>query len=320
MNLLVTGGAGFIGSHLVERLLAEDHRVICLDNFDDFYDPAVKRRNLTRALQQSKFHLVEGDLRDEGLLEKIFKEKEINLVVHLAARAGVRPSVQNPALYADVNVRGTILLLESCRKYGVSRFVFASSSSVYGNNSKVPFSEEDPVNTPVSPYAATKKAGELLCHTYHHLYQMDIACLRYFTVYGPRQRPEMAIHHFTRSIHEGKKISIFGDGSSIRDYTYIDDAVDGTMGALFGGHGYQIYNIGESQTISLSRLIQALEEQVGKKAIIERLPEQPGDVRQTYADIRKARELLGYRPKTGIHDGAARFVQWYLEQARKGKQ
>jgi UDP-glucuronate 4-epimerase len=317
MTILVTGGAGFIGSHLVERLLTEGHRVICLDNFDPFYDPALKRRNLAHALRDSRFRLVEGDLRDEGLIGKLFQEEKIEFVAHLAARAGVRPSVQDPALYADVNIRGTIRLLEACRKNGVRRFVFASSSSVYGNNSRVPFSEEDPVNSPISPYAATKKAGELLGHTYHHLYGLDVACLRYFTVYGPRQRPEMAIHHFARSIHEGRKISIFGDGNSLRDYTYIDDAIEGTLGALSREHGYEIYNIGESQTIRLSQLIQALEEQIGKKALVEHLPEQPGDVKHTYADIRKAREHLGYSPKTDIREGLARFVRWYLQEEGK---
>ncbi|HSR13543.1 MAG TPA: GDP-mannose 4,6-dehydratase, partial [Thermodesulfobacteriota bacterium] len=254
---------------------------------------------------------VEGDLRDETLLSRIFRENKIGSVVHLAAKAGVRPSVQDPALYVDVNIRGTLLLLEACRKHGVRKIVFASSSSVYGNQSRVPFSEEDPVNTPISPYAATKKAGELLCHTYHHLYGMDFACLRYFTVYGPRQRPEMAIHHFTRSILEGKKISIYGDGTSLRDYTYVDDAVEGTMGALAGEHGFQVYNIGESRTITLLELIRAIEEQAGRKALVEHLPEQPGDVKTTFAEIRKARERLGYRPRTDIKDGIARFVQWY---------
>ncbi len=316
MTILVTGGAGFIGSHLVGRLLTERHRVVCLDNFDPFYDPALKRRNVGQALRDSRFRLVEGDLREEGLIGKLFQEEKIEIVAHLAARAGVRPSVQDPALYADVNIRGTIHLLEACRKNGVRRFVFASSSSVYGDNSRVPFSEEDPVNAPISPYAATKKAGELLCHTYHHLYGLDVACLRYFTVYGPRQRPEMAIHHFTRSIQEGKKISIFGDGNSLRDYTYIDDAIEGTLGALSREHGYEIYNIGESQTIRLSQLIQALEEQIGKKAFVEHLPEQPGDVKHTYADIRKARERLGYSPQTDIREGLARFVRWYLKEGR----
>ncbi len=317
MIFLVTGGAGFIGSYLVERLLAEGNRVIGLDNFDNFYDPALKRRNLTRALQNPKFRLVEGDLRDEGILEKVFREEKIEIVAHLAARAGVRPSIQNPLLYADVNIRGTLNLLEACKKHGVRRLVFASSSSVYGNNPKIPFAEDDPVDNPISPYAATKKAGELICYTYHHLYGIDVACLRYFTVYGPRQRPEMAIHQFTRLIHQGKKVALFGDGSSRRDYTYIDDAIAGTMGALTKEHGYEIYNIGESQTISLSELIQAIEQRVGKRALVEYLPAQPGDVERTYADIRKASERLGYRPQTKIQEGLDHFVRWYLDESRQ---
>jgi UDP-glucuronate 4-epimerase len=317
MNYLVTGGAGFIGSHLVERLLVEGHRVICFDNFDDFYDPARKRRNLAPALRQPSFRLVEGDLRDPAVLKKIFQEEKIDVVAHLAARAGVRPSIQDPLLYADVNIRGTLNLLEACRKNGVRRIVFASSSSVYGNNPKVPFAETDSVDNPVSPYAATKKAGELLCYTYHHLYGLDIACLRYFTVYGPRQRPEMAIHLFTRLIHQGKTVSLFGDGSSRRDYTYIDDAISGTMGALSREHGYEIYNIGESQTISLSELLRAIEEQTGEKALVKNLPAQPGDVERTFADIRKAQERLGYQPRTDIHTGLARFVRWFLDEGCK---
>jgi UDP-glucuronate 4-epimerase len=314
MNYLVTGGAGFIGSHLVERLLARGHRVICLDNFDDFYDPALKRRNLSHALKDPRFRLVEGDVRDESLLHRLFPEEKIEIVAHLAARAGVRPSIENPLLYADVNIRGTLNLLEACKKYEVRRLVFASSSSVYGNNPKVPFAEEDPVDNPISPYAATKKAGELICHTYHHLYRMDIACLRYFTVYGPRQRPEMAIHQFTRRIHRGERITLFGDGSSRRDYTYIEDAVEGTIAALGREHGYEIYNIGESHTTSLSQLVQWIEEQLKKKAKVEFLPAQPGDVEYTWADIRKAIDGLGYRPGTDIREGLAFFIRWYLEE------
>jgi len=317
MNILVTGGAGFIGSHLVDRLLAEGHRVVCLDNFDDFYDPALKRRNLTDARKDSKFRLVMGDLREEGILKRILEEEKVEMVAHLAARAGVRPSIEQPLLYADVNIRGTLNLLEACKKYKIRRLVFASSSSVYGNNPKVPFAEDDPVDNPISPYAATKKAAELICHTYHHLYGMDIACLRYFTVYGPRQRPEMAIHQFSRLIHRGKKVSLFGDGSSRRDYTYVDDAIDGTMGALFREHGYEIYNIGESQTTSLSELVQLIEEQMGKRAQVEYLPAQPGDVERTYADIRKARDRLGYQPKINMREGISRFVRWYLEEGCK---
>jgi UDP-glucuronate 4-epimerase len=316
-NYLITGGAGFIGSHLVDRLLAAGHRVTCLDNFDDFYNPAIKHRNLGKAIQNPNFRLVEGDLRDEELLDRVFRKEGIEIVAHLAARAGVRPSILNPLLYVDVNIRGTMNVFEACKKYSVRRLVFASSSSVYGNNPKVPFGEGDPVDNPISPYAATKKAGELLAYTYHHLYGMDIACLRYFTVYGPRQRPEMAIHQFTRLIHRGKKITLFGRGNSERDYTYIDDAVEGTVLALSRKHGYEIYNIGESQTISLTSLVQAIEELLGKKATIETLPEQPGDVDRTYADIRKAEDKLGYRPRVKIKEGLARFVRWYLEENNK---
>jgi len=317
MNVLVTGGAGFIGSHLVERLLNEGNRVVGLDNFDDFYDPVLKRRNLSQAIRDPNFRLVEGDLRDEGILEKIFKNEKIDNIAHLAARAGVRPSIQNPLLYAEVNIRGTLNLLEACRKFGIRKFVFASSSSVYGNNPKIPFAEEDPVDNPISPYAATKKAGELICHTYHHLYEIDVACLRYFTVYGPRQRPEMAIHQFTRLIHQGKQVSLFGDGSSRRDYTYIADAVDGTMEALNRKHGYEIYNLGESQTISLLELIRAIEERLGQKALLNFLPSQPGDVERTYADIRKAEKKLNYQPKTKITEGLDHFVRWYLNEGCK---
>ena len=313
-DVLVTGGAGFIGSHLVDRLLGEGDRVVALDNFDDFYNPAFKRRNIQRARQHPGFRLIEGDLREPGLLEGLLQQEKFDVVAHLAARAGVRPSIQNPFLYADVNIRGTLQLLEACRKSGIRRLVFASSSSVYGNNSKVPFSEEDPVSHPISPYAATKRAAELMCHTYHHLYGLDIACLRFFTVYGPRQRPEMAIHHFTRLIHEGKKISLFGDGKTSRDYTYIDDIMDGTLGALSREHGFEIYNLGESRTVPLARLVQAIEKQLGEKAVIEYLPAQPGDVEHTYADIRKARERLRYDPHTDLEEGLSRFVRWYLEE------
>jgi UDP-glucuronate 4-epimerase len=314
MNYLVTGGAGFIGSHLVDRLLAEGEGVVCLDNFDDFYDPELKRRNIKGALQNSRFRLVEGDLRNEGDLERVFQGMKIDAVAHLAARAGVRPSIQNPRPYVDTNVRGTLNLLEACRKNGVRRLLFASSSSVYGNNPKVPFSEKDPVDNPISPYAATKKAGELLAHAYHHLHGLDIACVRYFTVYGPRQRPEMAIHQFTRRIHEGQRISLFGRGESKRDYTYIDDAIEGTRKALSREHGYEIYNLGESQTTSLLHLVRMIEERLGKKARIDFLPEQPGDVERTFADIGKAEERLGYRPQMKIEEGLTRFVRWYLQE------
>jgi UDP-glucuronate 4-epimerase len=314
MVYLVTGGAGFIGSHLVERLLAEGNRVIVLDNFDDFYAPALKRRNLARALEHPDFRLVEGDIRDMALVTKILREEKVEGVAHLAARPGVRPSIRDPLLYAELNICGTISLLEACRQCGVHRVLFASSSSVYGKNIKVPFGEGDPTNHPISPYAATKKTGELFGYTYHSLYGLDIVCLRYFTVYGPRQRPEMAIHQFTRRIHEGKEISLFGDGSSERDYTYIDDAIEGTVRALGQDHGFEIYNIGGSRTVSLSRLIRLIEEKVGEKAQVKHQPMPPGDIPRTFADIRKAREALQYSPKVGIEEGLSRFIRWYRKE------
>src|SRR5207249_2703056 len=257
--VLVTGGAGFIGSHLVEALLGAGREVVVLDNFDEFYDPAVKRKNVESFQGRAGFSLVPGDIRDAGLVESVFVSHPIGVVVHLAARAGVRPSIQNPLLYADVNVNGTTLLLEACRRHGIGKFIFGSSSSVYGNNSKVPFSERDDVDRPISPYAATKRAGELLCATYHHLYNLDIFALRFFTVYGPRQRPEMAIHKFTRLIDRGLPLQRFGDGSTRRDYTYITDIVAGVLRAIERVQGFEILNLGGSQTTSLADLITLLE-------------------------------------------------------------
>ncbi len=264
-------------------------------------------------MKDGNFRLVVGDLRDWEKLKEIFAEGRIDQVVHLAARAGVRPSIRDPLLYAEVNIRGTLNLLEACRQFGVKKFLFASSSSVYGNNPKTPFAEDDLVDNPISPYAATKKAGELICYTYHHLYDFDIACLRYFTVYGPRQRPEMAIHYFSRLIYEGRKVPIFGDGNSRRDYTYITDALQATMAALKREHGYEIYNIGESRTVSLIELVKSLEKRLGKKATLEFLPPQPGDVVITFADIRKAQKMLNYSPQTNIEEGLDLFVRWFLE-------
>ena len=312
-RVLVTGGAGFIGSHLCERLTAGGWEVICLDNFDDFYPPALKRKNLKPLLPLDGFRLIEGDIRDEALLERTFNEGGFDLVVHLAARAGVRPSIEQPLLYEEVNVRGTLNLLEACRRHGVKKFIFASSSSVYGRNPKVPFAEDDPLTSIISPYAATKRAGEILCYTYHHLYGLDVFCLRFFTVYGPRQRPEMAIHKFTRLIYEGKKVPIYGDGTSRRDYTYIDDCIDGIMRAIERVRGYEVVNIGEARTVPLKDLVVLIEEALGRKASVEHLPPQPGDVPITYADVTKARELLGYEPHTPIEEGIRRFVQWFLE-------
>jgi len=311
MVILVTGGAGFIGSHLCGRLLREGHRVVCLDNFDDFYEPEIKRRNIQEAMGNTQFELIEGDIRDTQLIPRIFQDRTFDVVVHLAARAGVRPSIDYPKLYEEVNIQGTINLLDACREFGVKSYVFASSSSVYGGNRKVPFSEEDRVETPISPYGTTKRAGELFCYTYHRLYGINIACLRYFTVYGPRQRPEMAIHKFTRLIEGDKRLPMYGDGQSMRDYTYIDDIIDGTIGAIYGNKGYEIYNLGESHTTSLSDLIRMLEQALGKKAIIEGLPEQRGDMPVTYANIEKARRKLGYAPRVSMEEGIARFVDWY---------
>jgi UDP-glucuronate 4-epimerase len=313
MVILVTGGAGFIGSHLCERLLGEGHRVVCLDNFDDFYDPRIKRGNIQEATEKAGFELVEGDIRNSHLLARVFQKQTFDVVVHLAARAGVRPSIDYPKLYEEVNVQGTVSLLDACREFGTTSIVFASSSSVYGGNSKVPFSEKDRVETPISPYGATKKAGELFCYTYHRLFGINIACLRYFTAYGPRQRPEMAIHKFTRLIDGNEKVPMYGDGQSMRDYTYIDDIIDGTMGAIYANEGYKIYNLGESRTTRLRDLIRMLEKTLGKRAIIEGFPEQQGDMRVTCANIEKARKKLGYAPRVSMEDGIRRFVEWYRQ-------
>ena len=313
MVILVTGGAGFIGSHLCGRLMREGHRIVCLDNFDDFYDPDIKRRNIQEVSREAQFELIAGDIRDTQLIARTFRSQTFDVVVHLAARAGVRPSIDYPKLYEEVNVQGTVNLLDACREFGVKSFVLASSSSVYGGNSKVPFSEEDRAETPISPYGATKRAGELFCYTYHRLFGINITCLRYFTAYGPRQRPEMAIHKFTRLIEGNERVPMYGNGQSMRDYTYIDDIIDGTMGAIYGNKGYEIYNLGESRTSRLSDLIRMLEEALGKKAIIEGLPEQRGDMPITYANIEKARRKLGYAPRVSMEEGIGQFVKWYRQ-------
>jgi UDP-glucuronate 4-epimerase len=310
MKAFVTGTAGFIGSHLCERLLRDGWEVVGLDNFDDFYSPAVKRANIAACLNNDRFELVEGDIRDGALVEGILAGGGVDIIVHLAAKAGVRPSIEDPVGYQDVNVSGTVVMLEAARRFGVNKFVFASSSSVYGNNEKVPFAETDNVDYPISPYAATKKAGELLCHTFSHLYGIDMTCLRFFTVYGPRQRPDLAIHKFSRLIEAGEPIDVFGDGSMRRDFTYIDDIIDGVVAAMDRAEGYEIYNLGESRPVRLDELICRIEEALGKKAKINRLPMQPGDVKQTYADVTKAVERLGYQPKTEIEVGLARFTEW----------
>jgi UDP-glucuronate 4-epimerase len=311
MRILVTGGAGFIGSHLVEKLLAGGDQVAILDDFNDYYDPRIKHANIASFSRDVAVHQI--DLRDAGAVRNLFHREKFDSIVHLAARAGVRPSIAHPHLYYDTNVAGTLHLLEAARVIGVQRFVFASSSSVYGVCKTVPFSESFHLTQTISPYAATKIAGEFLCSTYAHLYQMRIVALRYFTVYGPRQRPDLAIHQFTRRIVSGKPIDQFGDGTTRRDYTYIDDIIQGTTAALkYEGPLFDIFNLGESETIPLRKLIAAIERAVGKKAKINQLPEQPGDVPLTCADISKARKLLGYNPHTPFGDGLPKFVDWFL--------
>ncbi len=312
MKVLVTGGAGFIGSHLVQRLLRDSHEVAILDDFNDFYDPKIKRANIGPFATEIAIHDV--DLRDGKKVAELFQEEKLDAVFHLAARAGVRPSIQQPQLYYDTNVAGTLHLLENARARGIERFIFASSSSVYGAAKRVPFSEEEHLTQTLSPYAATKISGEFLCSTYSHLYKMRIVALRYFTVYGARQRPDLAIHQFTRKIQAGQSIDQFGDGTTRRDYTYIDDIIQGTMAALkYDGPTFDVFNLGESDTIQLKDLIAAIEKALGKKAKINRLPEQPGDMPLTCADISKARKLLGYNPQTKFEDGLPKFVDWFLK-------
>ena len=312
-NFLITGGAGFIGSHLVDRLLATDvTNVTVVDDFNSFYDPSIKRNNIEDHLKDSRYSIHEVDIRDRTALEQVFKGNNFDCVVHLAARAGVRPSLSEPQLYTETNINGTLNLLELARQHNVKQFVFGSSSSVYGINAKVPFSEDDPIRQPISPYAATKGAGELLCHTYSHLYGLRCVCLRFFTVYGPRQRPDLAIHKFAKLISAGKPIPVFGDGTTRRDYTYVDDIIDGVMAAInYDKSNYEVFNLGESRTVELNELISLLEKELDTHAIIDRQPSQPGDVPQTFADISKARALLGYDPKTQIEEGLRRFVEWF---------
>jgi len=312
MRILVTGGAGFIGSHLVERLLATGHIVAILDDFNDFYDPRIKHANIAGLAKDVTVH--HADLRDEASVRNLFRREKFEVIAHLAARAGVRPSIQHPQLYYDTNVTGTLHLLEAARVTGVKKFIFASSSSVYGATKIVPFSEDQHLTQTLSPYAATKIAGEFLCSTYSHLYQLRVVALRYFTVYGPRQRPDLAIHQFTRRIHAGQPIEQFGDGTTRRDYTYIDDVIQGTMAALqYEGPRFDVFNLGENETIQLKDLVVAIENALGKKAKINQLPEQPGDMPLTCADIFKARKLLGYNPTTDLRKGLSKFIDWFLQ-------
>jgi len=314
-NILITGGAGFIGSHLVDKLLAEGGwRITVVDDFNDFYDPSIKQANVRDHLEKDNYRLVKADIRERAALEPAFAENNFDCIVHLAARAGVRPSLSQPALYAETNISGTLNLLELARDQGVRQFVFGSSSSVYGVNEKVPFSEDDPVFNPISPYAATKAAGELICHTYAHLYEMRIVCLRFFTVYGARQRPDLAIHKFARLIDAGRPIPVFGDGTTRRDYTYIDDIIAGVRAAIdYDQSKYEIINLGESRTVELQELIALLEKALDRNAEVDRQPLQPGDVPQTFADVTKARRLLDYDPRTQIEEGINKFVEWFRE-------
>lgn len=312
---LVTGCAGFIGSYVTEALLAQGKAVVGIDNFCDFYNPQIKRQNIANALQNKHFVLKKTDIRNKEDLQQIFKEYRPKLVIHLAAMAGVRPSIEQPELYNEVNITGTLNILEAMKAFEVNKLVFASSSSVYGNNKKVPFAETDNVDKAISPYASTKKAAEVIAHTYHYLYGIDMMLLRFFTVYGERQRPDLAIHKFTKMISEGKPIPFYGDGTSRRDYTYIEDIVNGVLMSLnyVENHEniYEILNIGESRTISLKEMVETIEKALNKKAIIDQQPMQPGDVTQTYADITKAKQLIGYEPKTDFEEGIAHFVAWY---------
>ncbi len=312
MNFLVTGGAGFIGSHICERLLQEDHAVWVLDDLNSFYDPAIKHRNL-HALQSLRrpFTFCAGDVTDRAVVDALMERVPFDQIIHLAARAGVRPSLAEPALYQRVNVEGTAILLEAARAHGVKKITIASSSSVYGVNSKVPFSESDSIFAPISPYAASKLACEALGHVYHHVYGFDVAMLRFFTVYGPRQRPDLAIHKFAALIEVGKPIPVFGDGSTARDYTYVTDTVDGVLACTRKQFGFEIFNLGESQTVQLSYLIELLEKALGKKAVINRQPAQPGDVPITFADIAKSQRMLGYQPRVKIEEGIPKFVEWF---------
>ncbi len=314
MKVLITGGAGFIGSHLLESLIKKGYSVDCLDNFNDYYDPALKWQNIERIRHSRLFKLYNGDILDLSLLQDLFAKQKYDMIVHLAARAGVRPSIQKPLLYQKVNVEGTLNLLECCRRFQVDKFVCASSSSVYGSNNKIPFAEEDFVDHPISPYAATKKAAELLCHTYTHLYGISTTNLRFFTVYGPRQRPDMAIHKFTRLIDQGLAIPVYGEGNSRRDYTYIDDIIQGVEAAMRCCDGYRVYNLGESRIIDLLSLIRSIEAALNKEAILDFQPSQPGDVPVTYADITRAEKELNYHPQTPVKVGIKKFTSWYLSQ------
>ncbi len=311
MNILITGAAGFIGSNLAETLLADGHSVTAFDNFDPYYHPQIKEKNIRQALQHEKYRLFREDITDKQAVNRVFESSRFDVVVHLAAKAGVRPSIADPTGYYHTNITGTLNILEACRHSGVTRLVYASSSSVYGNNKKVPFSETDNVDFPVSPYAATKKANELMVYNYHHLFGLHAFGLRFFTVYGRRGRPDMSVYKFTRLIDQGKQVPVYGEGKPKRDFTYIDDILQGIRAAIDKVSGYEVFNLGESHTITVNRLVELIEQALGKKAEKIFLPMQPGDVMETYADISKAQKLLGYQPTTPIEEGVGKFVEWY---------
>jgi UDP-glucuronate 4-epimerase len=313
MRILITGGAGFIAYHLASALLKSTAEVYLLDNFNDFYDPEIKHQNVRDLQSRGHAPIYVVDILDREKLRQVFEEVRPDAIVHLAAWAGVRPSLEKPEIYTSVNITGTVNLLELAKEFSTRCFIFGSSSSVYGGSKRVPFSEEDPVDRPVSPYAATKRAGELLCHTYSHNFSMHITCLRFFTVYGPRQRPEMAIHKFAQLMFEGKEIPIFGKGDSRRDYTYVEDIVAGVLAAIEVNPRFDIFNLGESQTITLMELVENLETALGKKARIRFLPVQAGDMDITYADITHARQILGYKPQKPIKEGIRLFADWFLQ-------
>ncbi|HSW40680.1 MAG TPA: NAD-dependent epimerase/dehydratase family protein [Acidobacteriota bacterium] len=311
MRVLITGGAGFIAYHCASALLETGADVILLDNFNDFYNPEIKRRNAADLQSKGIRPIREVDILDREMLRRVFMETRPDTIVHLAAWAGVRPSIEKPGLYSAVNITGTVHLLELAKEFSTECFIFGSSSSVYGGSARVPFAEDDPVGSPLSPYAATKRAGELLCHCYSHNFSINITCLRFFTVYGPRQRPEMAIHKFARLLSDGEEIPMFGDGTTRRDYTYVEDIVAGILAAIKKNYRFEIFNLGESQTISLSEMVEHLEKALGKKAGIRRLPDQTGDMKITCADITRARNLLGYSPRTPFAEGIRLFADWF---------
>ncbi|MCL2223631.1 MAG: GDP-mannose 4,6-dehydratase [Defluviitaleaceae bacterium] len=322
MKIMVTGGAGFIGSHVCEALLKKGHDVCIFDSFNDYYSPEYKRENVQNveatAIGTGTLVVIEGDIRDADALRQCFSSQKFDAVIHLAAYAGVRPSIENAPLYMDVNINGTVQLLECMKEFGVKNLLFASSSSVYGNNEKVPFCETDNVDFPISPYAATKKAGELICHTYQHLYEMSVACLRFFTVYGPRQRPDLAIYKFTDKLYKNEDIPFYGDGTMGRDYTYVDDTVSGVLGALdyvcAQEKCFEVLNLGESYTVPLSEMLTVLERETGITAKVNKLPVPPGDVNITWANIEKAKRLVGYNPTTHFDDGIKKFIKWFEKE------